>query len=73
MENSLAENISTQTICQIANFAIFMDSTNLQNRCEAFLVATLSKNLPVQDFDLIDKDLAVKVLKKTFQNITAYT
>ena len=69
MEASLAEVISFKTVCQITEFAFSFNSTNLQQRCEDFLVASDRMNLAVEDLHLLDKDFALKVLKTSLYGV----
>ena len=69
MEVFLAEDISFKTVCRITNFAFSINSTNLQQRCEDFLVASDRMNLAVEDLDLLDKNFALKVLKTSLYGV----
>ena len=65
MEASLAEDISFKTVIHIIKFAFLINSENLQQRCEDFLVACHRMDRSVEDLDSLDKDFVFKILESS--------
>uniref|UniRef100_A0A914YX13 Uncharacterized protein n=1 Tax=Panagrolaimus superbus TaxID=310955 RepID=A0A914YX13_9BILA len=66
IENYLMEEICESNVCRIVNCSILSNSPKLYQKCGNFLKNALENGTPISDLELIDKDLAVNLLKNVF-------
>uniref|UniRef100_A0AC34FRK4 BTB domain-containing protein n=1 Tax=Panagrolaimus sp. ES5 TaxID=591445 RepID=A0AC34FRK4_9BILA len=70
LENNLISEIDVSTVCQLTNFSLLSNASNLNQKCAEFLQTCLDKKTPVSDFSLLDKDFALKLFQKAFYPVS---
>uniref|UniRef100_A0A914PAW3 BTB domain-containing protein n=1 Tax=Panagrolaimus davidi TaxID=227884 RepID=A0A914PAW3_9BILA len=70
IENLLIKEITSLNVCKLANCAILTHSNSLKRSCLDFLRQCLKAFVPISDFDDLDKDFAINVLKNSFHHVS---
>uniref|UniRef100_A0A914Z0N3 BTB domain-containing protein n=1 Tax=Panagrolaimus superbus TaxID=310955 RepID=A0A914Z0N3_9BILA len=66
LEAYLISGINESNVCCLANTALNSNSRKLKEKCVEFLHHCLKASKPICDFDLLDKDFALNLLKNAF-------
>uniref|UniRef100_A0A914YKM2 BTB domain-containing protein n=1 Tax=Panagrolaimus superbus TaxID=310955 RepID=A0A914YKM2_9BILA len=70
IETAIISEISNMNVCNVANFALYINSTNLQVHCAQYLRNCLKISKPISDFDSLNKEFAMNILKNSFCHIS---
>uniref|UniRef100_A0A914QZI3 BTB domain-containing protein n=1 Tax=Panagrolaimus davidi TaxID=227884 RepID=A0A914QZI3_9BILA len=65
LEKYLITVLNELTVCRLTNAALLSNATTLEMKCTKFLESCL-KTEPIADFDILDKDFALTLLKNAF-------
>uniref|UniRef100_A0AC35ETP6 BTB domain-containing protein n=1 Tax=Panagrolaimus sp. PS1159 TaxID=55785 RepID=A0AC35ETP6_9BILA len=71
LEKYLISVLKEITVCRLTNAALLSNATKLEMKCTKFFKSCL-KTKPIADFDILDKDFALNLLKNAFCNISEY-
>uniref|UniRef100_A0AC35GB71 BTB domain-containing protein n=1 Tax=Panagrolaimus sp. PS1159 TaxID=55785 RepID=A0AC35GB71_9BILA len=66
IENYLIDEICESNVCKFVNCSILSNSQKLYQKCGDFLKNALENKTPISDLELLDKDLAVNLLKNVY-------
>uniref|UniRef100_A0A914Z594 BTB domain-containing protein n=1 Tax=Panagrolaimus superbus TaxID=310955 RepID=A0A914Z594_9BILA len=70
IENLLIKEITSLNVCKLSNCAVVTNAKNLRQHCSNFLQQCLKAFVPISDFDNLDKDFAVHLLKNSFHHVS---
>uniref|UniRef100_A0AC35F4T4 BTB domain-containing protein n=1 Tax=Panagrolaimus sp. PS1159 TaxID=55785 RepID=A0AC35F4T4_9BILA len=68
LEKYLISVINEITVCRLTNAALLSNASKLEMKCKEFLKSCL-KTKPIADFDILDKDFALNLLKNSFSHV----
>uniref|UniRef100_A0A914PJG1 BTB domain-containing protein n=1 Tax=Panagrolaimus davidi TaxID=227884 RepID=A0A914PJG1_9BILA len=71
LENFFFSEIHESNVCLLSNAALLSNSLKLEKKCFEFLQNCVSNKIAVSDFELLDKDFALKILKNAFYKISS--
>uniref|UniRef100_A0A914QEU3 BTB domain-containing protein n=1 Tax=Panagrolaimus davidi TaxID=227884 RepID=A0A914QEU3_9BILA len=63
VESLLIAQISAANVCRLTNSSILSDSLKLKYKCMDFLEKSFVTKLPLSDIEILDKDIALKILQ----------
>uniref|UniRef100_A0A914PKQ6 BTB domain-containing protein n=1 Tax=Panagrolaimus davidi TaxID=227884 RepID=A0A914PKQ6_9BILA len=66
VECQLIAQISAANVCRLTNASILSNSLKLKNKCMEFLINSFASKTPLSDIEILDKDILVKIVQKTF-------
>uniref|UniRef100_A0A914QN91 BTB domain-containing protein n=1 Tax=Panagrolaimus davidi TaxID=227884 RepID=A0A914QN91_9BILA len=70
METFLLSQISRMNACKLANASILGNSIILRRKCFEYLIECNQKKISVADLEILDKDLALELMKALFSRFT---
>uniref|UniRef100_A0A914PDM3 BTB domain-containing protein n=1 Tax=Panagrolaimus davidi TaxID=227884 RepID=A0A914PDM3_9BILA len=69
VESLLIAQISAANVCRLTNASILSNSLKLENECMEFLEKSFASKIPLSDVEILDKDIALKILQNSFYKI----
>uniref|UniRef100_A0AC35FGI6 BTB domain-containing protein n=1 Tax=Panagrolaimus sp. PS1159 TaxID=55785 RepID=A0AC35FGI6_9BILA len=66
-EKYLISVLNEITVCRLTNAALLSNASKLEMKCKEFLESCL-KTKPIADFDILDKEFALNLLKNAFSH-----
>uniref|UniRef100_A0A914PT68 BTB domain-containing protein n=1 Tax=Panagrolaimus davidi TaxID=227884 RepID=A0A914PT68_9BILA len=69
VEPLLFTQISAANVCRLTNASVLSNSSKLKNKCMEFIMAAMASKTPISDIEIIDKDIALKILQNSFYEI----
>uniref|UniRef100_A0A914QQ88 BTB domain-containing protein n=1 Tax=Panagrolaimus davidi TaxID=227884 RepID=A0A914QQ88_9BILA len=70
LEKYLISVLNEFTVCRLTNAALLSNATKLEMKCKKFLRSCFKKTKPITDFDILDKDFALNLLKNAFIHVS---
>uniref|UniRef100_A0A914Q5A6 BTB domain-containing protein n=1 Tax=Panagrolaimus davidi TaxID=227884 RepID=A0A914Q5A6_9BILA len=70
LEKHLISVIDVSNVCRLTNAALISNAPKLEMKCSEFLWCSLNERNPICDFDLLDKEFALKMFKNVFCHIS---
>uniref|UniRef100_A0A914Q4W4 BTB domain-containing protein n=1 Tax=Panagrolaimus davidi TaxID=227884 RepID=A0A914Q4W4_9BILA len=65
----LIAQISAVNVCRLTNSSILSNSLKLKNKCFEFLMTAMASKTAINDIEILDKDIAFKILQNSFCKI----
>uniref|UniRef100_A0A914Q5B1 BTB domain-containing protein n=1 Tax=Panagrolaimus davidi TaxID=227884 RepID=A0A914Q5B1_9BILA len=69
VELQLISQISAANVCRLTNSSILSNSPKLKKECIIFLMAAMASKTPISEIEILDKDIDLKTLPKSFCKI----
>uniref|UniRef100_A0AC34F335 BTB domain-containing protein n=1 Tax=Panagrolaimus sp. ES5 TaxID=591445 RepID=A0AC34F335_9BILA len=69
-ERFLIEQINESTVSRISQSAVECNDTKVKNYCFEFLMNCLRESIPISDFELIPKKMALELLEMSFTKVS---
>uniref|UniRef100_A0A914QTW1 BTB domain-containing protein n=1 Tax=Panagrolaimus davidi TaxID=227884 RepID=A0A914QTW1_9BILA len=69
IELLLISQISVANVCRLTNFSILSNSPKLKNNCMEFMEKSFASKTPLNDIEILDKDILVKIIQNSFGEI----
>uniref|UniRef100_A0A914Q233 BTB domain-containing protein n=1 Tax=Panagrolaimus davidi TaxID=227884 RepID=A0A914Q233_9BILA len=66
VEPHLIAQISSANVCRLTNSSLLSNSPKLKRECMEFLMAAMASKTPISEIEILDKDIAFKIIKNTF-------
>uniref|UniRef100_A0A914QHK2 MATH domain-containing protein n=1 Tax=Panagrolaimus davidi TaxID=227884 RepID=A0A914QHK2_9BILA len=66
VELQLIALISAANVCRLTNSSILSNSPKLKSECVEFIMAAMTSKTPISEIEILDKDIAFKIIQKTF-------
>uniref|UniRef100_A0A914PPE7 BTB domain-containing protein n=1 Tax=Panagrolaimus davidi TaxID=227884 RepID=A0A914PPE7_9BILA len=67
VEPFLIAQISAANVCHLTNYSILTNSFKLKNKCIEFLMDSFASKIPLNDIEILDKDIFVKIHQNTYK------
>uniref|UniRef100_A0AC34GG48 Uncharacterized protein n=1 Tax=Panagrolaimus sp. ES5 TaxID=591445 RepID=A0AC34GG48_9BILA len=71
LESYMITVIDESNVCQLANCSLLTNALKLEKKCYEFLQGCLKNPKPISDFDLLDKDFGMNLLKGYFCHVSS--
>uniref|UniRef100_A0AC35FNN0 BTB domain-containing protein n=1 Tax=Panagrolaimus sp. PS1159 TaxID=55785 RepID=A0AC35FNN0_9BILA len=71
IESYLISQISAANVCRLTNSSILSNSLKLKNKCMEFLMIALASKTPLNDIEILDKDIALQILQNSNYKIVS--
>uniref|UniRef100_A0A914PHX1 BTB domain-containing protein n=1 Tax=Panagrolaimus davidi TaxID=227884 RepID=A0A914PHX1_9BILA len=71
VEPFLISQISAANVCRLINFSILSNSMKLKNKCMEFIMAAMASKTAINDIEILDKDILVKVVQNSLYSIVS--
>uniref|UniRef100_A0AC35F569 Uncharacterized protein n=1 Tax=Panagrolaimus sp. PS1159 TaxID=55785 RepID=A0AC35F569_9BILA len=69
LEKYLISVLNEITVCRLTNAALLSNAATLERKCTEFLKSCF-RTKPIVDFDILDKDFALNLLKNAFCHVS---
>uniref|UniRef100_A0A914PQ25 BTB domain-containing protein n=1 Tax=Panagrolaimus davidi TaxID=227884 RepID=A0A914PQ25_9BILA len=69
VEPFLIARISAANVCRLTNASILSNSLKLKKECIEFIMAAMASKTPINDIEILDKDIALNILQNSFCKI----
>uniref|UniRef100_A0A914QPI7 BTB domain-containing protein n=1 Tax=Panagrolaimus davidi TaxID=227884 RepID=A0A914QPI7_9BILA len=69
LQDCLISECDETNVCRLTNAALISNALKLKTKCSKFLHGCL-RSQPILDFDLLDKDFALNLLKSAFCRVS---
>uniref|UniRef100_A0A914QQ81 BTB domain-containing protein n=1 Tax=Panagrolaimus davidi TaxID=227884 RepID=A0A914QQ81_9BILA len=66
VESQLITQISATNVCRLTNASILSNSLKLKNECIEFIMVAMASKTPISEIEILDKDIALKILQNSF-------
>uniref|UniRef100_A0A914YGH1 Uncharacterized protein n=1 Tax=Panagrolaimus superbus TaxID=310955 RepID=A0A914YGH1_9BILA len=70
LEAELISEIDESNVCLLTNCSLLSNASKLEEESAEFLQHCLKTSNPVADFDLLDKNFAMNLLKNSFYHVS---
>uniref|UniRef100_A0A914QSC7 Uncharacterized protein n=1 Tax=Panagrolaimus davidi TaxID=227884 RepID=A0A914QSC7_9BILA len=65
----MISQISAANVCRLTNTSIISNSLKLKNKCVEFILAAMASKTAINEIEILDKDIAFKILQNCFYKI----
>uniref|UniRef100_A0A914R1T0 BTB domain-containing protein n=1 Tax=Panagrolaimus davidi TaxID=227884 RepID=A0A914R1T0_9BILA len=71
VEPFLIAQISAANVCRLTNVSILSNSLKLKNKCMEFLMTAVASKTALNDIEILDKDILVKIVQNSLYSIVS--
>uniref|UniRef100_A0A914P032 BTB domain-containing protein n=1 Tax=Panagrolaimus davidi TaxID=227884 RepID=A0A914P032_9BILA len=69
VEPFLISQISAANVCRLTNASILSNSLNLKKKCMEFLMTAMASKTALNDIEILDKEILVKIVQNSLYSI----